>query len=124
MGQLVAGAVAVLPFPFSDLSRTRRRPALVLAEYSRGDLITCQITRNPYGDEWAITLDYDSFDSGSLDDVSYARPGKLFTVSADLVIRQAGILNAIVFNKLIDALVRLLNDHRIPTQGEEPPNGR
>ena len=124
MGQLVAGSVVVLPFPFSDLSRARRRPVLVLAEYSRGDLIVCQITRNPYGDEWAIILDHDSFASGSLDDISYARPGKLFTVSANLVIRQAGILKAIVFNRLIDSLVRLLDDYRIRTQGEEPLNGR
>ena len=51
---LAAGQVVVLPFPFSDLSRKKLSPALLLADAGRGDWIACQITSNPYADEVVI----------------------------------------------------------------------
>ena len=39
-----AGSVVLVPFPFSDLSQTKLRPTVVLADAGRGDWILCQIT--------------------------------------------------------------------------------
>lgn len=44
MAEFVRGDVVVVPFPFSDLSQAKRRPALVVAELTGDDLILCQIT--------------------------------------------------------------------------------
>lgn len=44
MGAFVKGDVVVVPFPFSDLSAAKRRPALVVAALSGNDVILCQIT--------------------------------------------------------------------------------
>ncbi len=44
MERFVKGDVVVVPFPFSDLNRAKRRPALVIAELEGDDLILCQIT--------------------------------------------------------------------------------
>ena len=79
------GAVVLVRFPFSDLSQSKLRPAVVLAHAGRGDHILCQITSNPYGDAGAVELGPAAFASGSLRVVSYARPGKRFTASHDLV---------------------------------------
>jgi len=51
-----AGAVVLVRFPFSDLSQTKLRPAVVLADVQRGDFILCQVTSKPYGDATAIEL--------------------------------------------------------------------
>jgi len=51
-----AGAVVLVPFPFSDLSQAKLRPAIVLADVGRDDWILCQITSNPYGDPRAVPL--------------------------------------------------------------------
>ena len=51
MGAFTAGQVVVLPFPFSDLTRNKFRPALLLAEVGRGDWIACQITSNAFAEE-------------------------------------------------------------------------
>ena len=37
----------LVPFPFSDLSQAKLRPAVVLADAGRGDWILCQITEQP-----------------------------------------------------------------------------
>jgi mRNA interferase MazF len=79
-----AGAVVLISFPFSDLSRSKLRPAVVLARVSRGDFVLCQVTSNPYADPNAVELTEESFREGSLKRVSYARPGKRFTANADL----------------------------------------
>jgi mRNA interferase MazF len=39
MGRFVKGEVVVLPFPFSDLSEAKRRPALVLAPLPGVDVV-------------------------------------------------------------------------------------
>ncbi len=54
MGSFAAGQVVLLPFPFSDLTQNKLRPALLLAKAGRGDWIACQITSNPYADPHAI----------------------------------------------------------------------
>ena len=59
------GAVVLIPFPFSDLSQAKLRPAVVLADVGRGDWILCQVTSNPYGDSRAIMLTDASFASRS-----------------------------------------------------------
>ena len=43
-----AGMAVLVPFPFSDLSQAKLRPAIALADVGPGDWILCQITSNPY----------------------------------------------------------------------------
>ncbi len=103
-----AGSVVVVPFPFSDLSQAKLRPAVVLADAGRGDWILCQVTSNPYGDVRAIMLTEASFHSGSLQVTSYARPGKLFTASHHLMTAQVGALKDESLRDILDAVVNIL----------------
>ena len=103
-----AGTVVLVPFPFSDLSQAKLRPAVVLAEVGRGDWILCQITSNPYGDTRAILLEDTSFAVGALRVASYARPGKLFTANSTLMVTQVGILKEASLQQIIEAVVALL----------------
>jgi mRNA interferase MazF len=99
-----------VPFPFSDLSRSKLRPAVVLADAARGDWILCQITSRPYSDPLAVELDNGSFDKGSLHLVSYARPGKLFTANQSLMVRRVGVLKDDVLKRIVEAVTDLLRE--------------
>lgn len=103
-----AGGVVLVPFPFSDLSQAKLRPAVVLADVGRGDWILCQITSNPYGDPRAILLPQSSFASGSLRSESYARPGKLFTASQELMVAQIAALCFEAREQIIEAVITVL----------------
>jgi mRNA interferase MazF len=92
MATPAAGSVILVPFPFSDLSHSKIRPALVLADAGRGDWILCQITSKPYADARAIRLDGPDFASGGLELTSYVRPGKLFTANETLMLEKVGQL--------------------------------
>ncbi len=69
-----AGEIVLVPFPFSDLSHSKLRPAVCVADAGREDWVFCQITRRPYGDPAAVRLDAADFVSGGLLVVSFARP--------------------------------------------------
>lgn len=114
MGVPAVGAVVLVRFPFSDLSQSKLRPAVVLANAGRGDQILCQVTSKPYGDPGAIELDDTAFASGSLRVTSYARPGKLFTASPDLVTSDLAVLKPETFTRVVDAVVDLLRRASVP----------
>lgn len=103
-----AGSVVLVRFPFSDLTNSKLRPAVVLAGAGRGDHVLCQVTSNPYADPRAVGLDEESFASGSLQRVSYARPGKLFTANETLIAKQAGRLTEAARRAVLDAVISLL----------------
>ena len=109
-----AGMAVLIPFPFSDWSQAKLRPAVVLADAGRGDWVLCQITRNPYGDARAILLEDASFAVGALRVTSYARPGKLFTANRTLMVTQVGTLKAEPLQQIIEAVVALLHTSRRP----------
>ena len=102
------GSVVLVRFPFSDLSETKLRPALVLADSGRDDWILCQITSNPYADPHAVALTDADFDTGSLLVTSYARPGKLFTANTSLMISKVANLSQATLQRVIQAVVDLL----------------
>jgi mRNA interferase MazF len=98
----------LVPFPFSDLSQTRLRPAVCLAPAGLGDWVLCQVTSNPYGDPLAVPLAPTDFAAGGLQVASVARPGKLFTAHAGLFVRAVGELTPVAFGRVLSAVVAVL----------------
>lgn len=44
MGRFVKGQIVVIPFPFTDLSGKKKRPAIVVANLRGDDVILCPVT--------------------------------------------------------------------------------
>lgn len=107
MGAFVSGDVVVVPFPFSDLSATKRRPALVLVDLSGDDVILCQITSQATRDVYAIPLLDGDFAEGGLRQASFIRPKRLFTADCALILYRAGRISDVKRTELAAALVAL-----------------
>jgi len=103
------GDVVVVPFPFSDLTQTKRRPALVLAELEGDDLILCQITSRWVHDKYTIPLDDVDFDEGGLRQPSYIRPNRLFTAEKSIILYRAGRLKPEKIKEVIDKVIDILS---------------
>ena len=99
MAKFVKGDVVVIPFPFSDLSQSKRRPALVLAVLQGDDLILCQITSKSIKDNYAIPVDENDFESGSLNQESNIRPNRLFTADNHIILYRIGNIKIINLTK-------------------------
>lgn len=108
MGTPSVGGVVLVPFPFSDLSQSKLRPALVLAASGQGDFILCQLTSNSYADPLAIEIANGDLRRGSLHRTSFARPGKLFTANDSLIVREVGVLKPAMQNRVVEAVVQIL----------------
>jgi len=101
------GSIVLLPFPFSDLSRSKIRPAAILASAGRGDWILCQITSKAYADPHAVQVTDSDFESGGLRLVSYARPTKLFTANGEIFLSRAGQPNTQKISEILQGVVSL-----------------
>ncbi len=108
MGVFTAGEVVLLDYPFSDLSRSKLRPGLVLASAVRNDWIVCQITSNPRADATAIPLAEPDFLVGELRHSSCVRPGKIFTAHESLIVSTLGVLQPHTFQRVRYAVIGLI----------------
>ena len=108
MERFVKGDIVVVPFPFSDLTRSKRRPALVVQHFDGEDLLLVQITSKSVSDHLAIPLSVNEFQSGSLNKLSNIRPNKLFTSSRNLILYKIGSLKSdkisFVANKIAEMI--------------------
>src|SRR5450830_508127 len=114
MGPFAIRQVILLPFPFSDLTASKLRPALVLANAGKGDWVLCQITSNPYSDPSAVVITDADFEQGSLQRVSYARASKLFTANENLFQRASGQLKPDCHAQVMRVIVDLLQAGACP----------
>ena len=107
MGKFVKGDIIVVPFPFSDLSTTKRRPALVLVDLKGADLILCQVTSQNIRDDMAIPVDLSDIDNNTLNTASNIRPNKLFTADENIVLYSVGRLKGYKLNEVIIKVVNM-----------------
>ena len=109
MGKFVKGDVVVVPFPFSDLSASKKRPALVVATLTGDDVILCQITSKTISDGYAMPLSTADFKTGTLHQDSNIRPNRLFTADANIILYRAGVLAAQKVQAVVAKIVQIVN---------------
>ena len=68
----VKGDIVIIPFPFSDLSGAKKRPALAISDMIGDDIVLCQITASR-NDDNSIKIIEDDCCEGSLPHTSYVR---------------------------------------------------
>jgi mRNA interferase MazF len=89
-------SVVLLPFPFTDLTSSKKRPALVVSntEFNRKseDVICCLITSNPNAKD-GVRIANKDMESGFLEFESTVKPYRLFTANKAIIYKVLGKLN-------------------------------
>lgn len=107
VGGFIKGDVVVTPFPFSDLTANKKRPALVVADLSGDDIIICVITSQNAKDAYAVSLKDTDFANGSLKKDSNARPNRLFTIDAKIILYKIGTLEKYKIDEVTEKLLEI-----------------
>lgn len=108
MAKFVKGDVVVVPFPFSDLTQAKRRPALVVSVLEGDDLILCQVTSQLVKDSHAISIEGRDFEEGGLKQKSNVRPNRLFTADGHIVLYRIGNLKKDKLNEIIEKIIKIV----------------
>lgn len=108
MAKFVKGDVVVVPFPFSDLTQAKKRPALVISALEGDDLILCQITSRMLKDKYSLSLKDEDFEEGSLKQVSNIRPNRIFTADEHIILYKIGKIKQEKLRKLIEKLIEII----------------
>jgi mRNA interferase MazF len=84
------GDLLLVPFPFTDLSATKRRPVLALtAADSYGDFVAIPVTSRPQS-EHGLPIAATDMLIGTLPATSWIRTNRIVTLNASLVVKNVG----------------------------------
>jgi len=108
MEKFVKGDVVIVPFPFSNLTASKQRPALVVTQLHGDDVILCQITTRLRADQYSISLSNTNFSTGSLPEESSIRPNRLFTADSNIIIRRAGKVAQEKIDEVIEKIINIV----------------
>lgn len=103
--KLDPGDLVLVPFPFTDLTSVKTRPALVLsnATYnaSSGDVILCGVTSNLTNSAHSVLLQQRDMERGKLAATSRAKADKIVTLNQSIVRRKVGRVKATAFAQVM-----------------------
>ncbi|MDR0463619.1 MAG: type II toxin-antitoxin system PemK/MazF family toxin [Treponema sp.] len=109
MGQFVKGDIVIIPFPFTNLSGSKKRPAFVVTDLPGEDILICQITSKFKSDDFALPITADEFISGNLPIDSFIRPNKIFTANKNMIISVAGHLCENKVHEIINSIIAIIS---------------
>ena len=103
------GEIVMVPFPFSDLSAVKTRPAVVVSnhKYKGKDVILCAVTSQKSGMQEVVIND-DDLSWGNLPLASYARYGKVISMERNLISRVVAKVGKKKLVEIIAGLVGLV----------------
>jgi len=102
--------IILASFPFSDLSREKIRPVLIISDNEHNslneDFICCAITSNPREYHQSISIQNKDIELGFLNYKSRIKPTKIFTLDKRIIIRRIARLNILKSKEVIAHLNR------------------
>ncbi|MCD4696449.1 MAG: type II toxin-antitoxin system PemK/MazF family toxin [Bacteroidales bacterium] len=108
--------IVLVPFPYSDLSATKKRPVLIISNNSYNskydDVLVCVITSNRYIDDYSVNLTNNDLETGMLPELSVVKAHKLFTIHKDKIIKKFSEVNDIYFENVYRKIIDLIENKK------------
>lgn len=108
--KLEAGSIVLVPFPYTDLSASKKRPVLLLTNTNtRGDFIAMALTSKPQTDH-AVAISGGPLPlGGALVTDSWVRTDKIITLRQTVVAKFMGRVDAKTRVQCVQQLCQSLN---------------
>ena len=97
--------IVLIPFPYSDLTGSKQRPALIISNESLNtseDKICCLITSNKPKD--GIEISKNDFERGDLPFQSWVKPYRLFTVNEKIIRKKLCVVRSSFYKKILGSI--------------------
>ncbi|HYG36968.1 MAG TPA: type II toxin-antitoxin system PemK/MazF family toxin [Cytophagales bacterium] len=104
---MIKGDIVLVPFPFTNLTGSKNRPALILISGESDITVSFITTQLKWREDSDIRID--PSEENGLKKTSLIRLSKLTTVEKDLIIGRLGSLNSTEIEKVDKNLIKLLN---------------
>ncbi len=105
-------SVILIPFPYTDLSGAKKRPALVISSLafnsSNDDVICCLVTSNPEDMQHSIKITNKDMEKGYLEFDSKVKPYRIFTVNKRLIYKFLGKLNLAKSKLIVEEINKII----------------
>jgi len=109
------GDIWLVPFPFSDMTRLKKRPVLVLSgrafNKNHQDVLVCQITTNLLRvNDFCVRIGQDNVEEGDIKKENLIKTHRLFTIDKRLFIKKVGKLKQSALKQVIEKVVGIFKD--------------
>ena len=97
--------IVLIPFPYSDLTLSKKRPALIISNEKINkmqDRICCLVTTQAHKDDLLIAED--CFEEGTLPFKSFIKPHRIFTIHKGIIIKKFCTINDNFHNKIVERI--------------------
>ena len=97
--------IILIPFPYSDLTGFKKRPALILSNSilnKTDDRICCLITSQKTKE--GVIIDNKSIEEGNLPFKSWAKPHRIFTIDKKIILKKICKINAKLHKEILSGL--------------------
>lgn len=105
--------IVLVPFPFSDLTSTKKRPVLIVSNNNYNsrfdDVVVCVITSIQKKDEYSILIEDSFLEIGTLPETSIIKTHKLFTIHKSKIIKKYCSINSESFELVFNNLTKLFS---------------
>lgn len=103
--------IVLVPFPFSDLSTTKKRPVLIISndDYNSkyDDVVVCVITSKKLKDDLSVVINDEDLEYGYLPEESTIKYHKLFTINKSKIVKKFSVVNKELFGTVSKKLCAL-----------------
>ena len=110
-----AGQIALMPFPYTDLTHSKKRPVLLLRrlDHARDDWLVCMISSRLHqtepGLDWVLTSEAEEFTASGLKVSSVFRLSCVAVLDGALLLGQMGAVTETRLNDLRRRLSRWIS---------------
>jgi len=100
--------VVVVPFPFTDVFLTKRRPAVIVSRPNalHADRSVFAMITSSYQDTWPLDMEIYDLNAAGLNTKCYVR-SKFFTLDHSLIVRSLGLLSKQDAKKLEKLMLKI-----------------